>query len=319
MPSHIPPSHPPGADAPRPRRWAHWKRRLAPYVFISPFFVLFAVFGLFPLLFSVLLSFNRWEIGSGLDGMHWVGLQNYAFLLLRDDWLRKALYNTVWIALVAGVPQHLVALPLAYYLHTRLRRWRNVVAGAYFVPFITSTVAISLVFTTLFSREFGVVNAVLPGPPIDWTAPQYTKWMIAFVVFWRYVGWNAVLYLAALQTIPKDLLEAAAMDGASPRRQFLHIVLPLLRPMIFFAVTLTIIGNLQLFEEAFILTGGSNGTADSGLGGIDQAGETLAMHLYWVAFTEGEFGTASALAWLLFALIALATWLNKRLLGGDQR
>jgi multiple sugar transport system permease protein len=306
-------------STPRPRRWRHWARKLAPYAFISPFFILFAVFGLFPLLFSVVLSFNHWEIGSGLAGMSWVGLSHYGHLLLQDDWLRKALYNTLWIAIVAGVPQHLVALPLAYYMHTRLRRWRNLVAGAYFVPFITSTVAISLVFTTLFSREFGVVNAVLPGPAIDWTAPQYTKWMIAFVVFWRYVGWNAVLYLSALQTIPKDLLEAAAMDGASPRRQFFHIVLPMLRPMIFFAVTLTIIGNLQLFEEAFILTGGSNGTADSGLGGIDQAGSTLAMHLYWLAFTEGEFGTASALAWLLFALIAVCTWLNKRLLGGEAR
>lgn len=301
------------------RRWHHWKRRLAPYVFVSPFFILFAVFGLFPLLFSVVLAFHRWDIGQGLAGMHAVGLDNFAFLLLRDDWLRKALYNTLWIALVAGVPQHLVALPLAYYLHTRLRRWRNLVAGAYFVPFVTSTVAISLVFTTLFSREFGVVNALLPGPPIDWNAPEYTKWMIAFVVFWRYVGWNTVLYLSALQTIPKDLFEAAAMDGASPRRQFLHIVLPLLKPMVFFAVTLTIIGNLQLFEEAFILTGGSNGTADSGLGGIDQAGSTLAMHLYWIAFTEGEFGTASALAWLLFALIAAATALNRRLLGADPK
>lgn len=307
----------------RRRRWRHWARRLAPYVFISPFFILFAVFGLFPLLFSVVLSFHHWDIGQGLAGMQAVGLSNYSYLLFQDDWLRKALYNTLWIAVVAGVPQHLVALPLAYYLHTRLKRWRNLVVGAYFVPFITSTVAIALVFSTLFSREFGVVNALLTaltgGPAIDWTAPQYTKWMIAFVVFWRYVGWNTVLYLAALQTIPKDLFEAAEMDGASRWRQFVHIVLPLLKPMVFFAVTLTIIGNLQLFEEAFILTGGSNGTADSGLGGIDQAGMTLAMHLYWVAFTEGEFGTASALAWLLFALIGVCTWLNRRLLGGDNR
>lgn len=315
-----PPAAPPvDPRVARARRWRMRARRWAPYLFVSPFFVLFAVFGLFPLLFSVALSFHRWEIGSGVAGMQWVGLSNYAHLLTQDDWLRKSLYNTLWIALVAGVPQHLVALPLAYYLHTRLRRWRNLVAGAYFVPFITSTVAISLVFTTLFSREFGVVNALLPGPAIDWNAPQYTKWMIAFVVFWRYVGWNALLYLSALQTIPKDLLEAASMDGAGPWRTFLHVVLPLLKPMIFFAVTLTIIGNLQLFEEAFILTGGTNGTADSGLGGIDQAGQTMAMHLYWVAFTEGDFGTASALAWLLFALIAAGTWLNKRLLGGEAR
>ncbi|MET0334204.1 MAG: sugar ABC transporter permease, partial [Rhizobacter sp.] len=103
------------------------------------------------------------------------------------------------------------------------------------------------------------------------------------------------------------LFEASTMDGANRRQQFLHVVLPLLRPMIFFAVTLTIIGNLQLFEEPFILT--------SGTGGIDQAGKTAAMHMYATAFVDGDFGTASAVAWLLFMLIAAVTWLNNRLLG----
>jgi multiple sugar transport system permease protein len=288
-----------------------WTRRLAPYLFVSPFFILFAVFGLFPLLFSIALSLHYWQPGEGIAGMQWLGWENYLYALTSDDWLRSALYNTLWIAVMGGVPQHLVALPLAWWLHTRMQRWRNVVAAAYFVPFITTTVAISLVFSALFSREFGMVNAALPGAPIDWSAPEYTKWMISFVVFWRYVGWNAVLYLAALQTIPKDLFEAAKTDGASPRQQFFHIVLPLLRPMVFFAVTLTIIGNLQLFEEPFILTGGT--------GGIDQAGKTVAMHLYSVAFTEGDFGTASAIAWLLFLLIASCTWANNRLLGGSPR
>ena len=232
------------------------------------------------------------------------------------------MWNTVWIALLSGVPQHLVALPLAWFLHTQLGRWRNAVLGLYFLPFITSTVAITLVFGALFSREFGVVNqalaalhtvpvlgALFPAMPVDWTQPDHLPLMISAVVFWRYVGWNVVLYLSAMQTIPKDLLEAAAMDGAGPVRRFLHIVLPMLRPMIFFAVTLTIIGNLQLFEEPFILTGGTGGT--------DQAGKTAAMHLYAVAFSEGDFGTASAIAWLLFLLVAGGTWLNRRLLGRE--
>jgi multiple sugar transport system permease protein len=151
------------------------------------------------------------------------------------------------------------------------------------------------------------LGALVPASNIDWAQPQYTKWMISFVVFWRYVGWNVVLYLSAIQTIPKDVLEAAVMDGANSWQKFVHVVLPLLKPMAFFAVTLTIIGNLQLFEEPFILT--------SGTGGIDQAGKTAAMHMYSVAFTDGDFGTASAIAWLLFMLIAAATWLNNRLLG----
>jgi multiple sugar transport system permease protein len=296
-----------------PARWA-------PYVFISPFFVLFGAFGLFPLLFSIVLSFHQWDPVAGATGMHWVAFDNFAYALTRDDWLRKAMFNTLWIALVSGIPQHLVALPLAWFLHKGFGRWRNAVTGAYFLPFITSTVAISLVFSSLFSKDFGLVNAafaslrevpvigwLMPGQSIDWGQPGYTKWMISAVVFWRYVGWNTVLYLSAIQTIPQDLLEAAQIDGATARQRFLHIVLPLLKPMVFFAVTLSIIGNLQLFEEPFILTGGT--------GGIDQAGKTAAMHMYAVAFMDGDFGTASAIAWLLFVLIGGTTWLNKRLLG----
>jgi multiple sugar transport system permease protein len=311
-----------GSDvALRPRRKKRLSfRDVAPYVFISPFFVLFCVFGLFPLLFSIYLSFHRWEPAAGLAAMNWVGLENYIYVITNDDWFHTSLYNTVWMALVSGVPQHAVALPLAYFLHVAFGRWRNPVVGIYFLPFITSSVAISLVFSTLFSRDYGVINAaiaslantpglgwLLPTHNIDWGQPQYTKWMISFVVFWRYVGWNMVLYLSAIQTIPKDLFEAATMDGAKPAQQFRHVVLPLLRPMIFFAVTLTIIGNLQLFEEPFVLTGGT--------GGIDQAGKTAAMHMYATAFVDGDFGTASSIAWLLFMLIAGVTWLNNRLLG----
>lgn len=297
----------------QPRKWA-------PYLFVSPFFLLFGAFGLFPLVFSIYLSLHSWDPAAGLAAMEWVGFENYLYALQSDDWLRAALYNTFWLALVSGLPQHLVGMPLAYFLHTAFGRWRNAVVGIYFLPFITSSVAISLVFSTLFSKDFGVVNAVLsslkdvpllgiwmPASNIDWAQPQYTKWMISFVVFWRYVGWNVVLYLSAIQTIPKDVLEAAVMDGANSWQKFVHVVLPLLKPMAFFAVTLTIIGNLQLFEEPFILTGGT--------GGIDQAGKTAAMHMYSVAFTDGDFGTASAIAWLLFMLIAAATWLNNRLLG----
>ncbi len=303
----------------RPRNWA-LPRRWMPYLFISPFFILFGVFGLFPLLFSVVLSLHSWDAAAGLGAMNWVGLDNYIYALTRDDWLRSALYNTLWLALVGGVPQHLVALPLAYFLYTAFSRWRNGVVGLYFLPFITSTVAVSLVFSALFSKDFGAINAGLQalhglpligslfqGTPIDWERAENTRWMIAIVVFWRYLGWNTVLYLSAIQTIPRDQLEAAQVDGASSWQRFLHIVLPQLRPMLFFAVTLSIIGSLQLFEEPFILT--------SGTGGSDQAGKTAAMHMYSVAFTDGDFGTASAIAWLLFVLIAGATWLNKRLLG----
>ena len=282
--------------------------RWAPYVFISPFLLLFAVFGVFPLLFSLHLAFQSWEPTSGLDAMDFVGLDNFAFAL-QDEWFCTSLWNTLWFAIVAGVPQHVVAVPLAFFIHTRLKRARNWVVGAYFVPYITSTVAIAIMFSSLFSKDFGLVNAALAGAfgieHVDWLGrAENIKPAIAFVVFWRYLGFNVVLYLAALQTIPRDLYEAATMDGAGRWQQFWHITLPNLKPMIFFGVTLSVIGGLQLFEEPFILTGGR--------GGADQSGMTSAVYLYRMAFDFNDFGGASAMSWLLFAVVAVLTWMTNR-------
>jgi multiple sugar transport system permease protein len=291
--------------------WHHRLRlppRWAPYVLISPFLILFGVFGLFPLLFSLYLAFQSWEPTSGLGAMHGVGLDNFVFAL-GDEWFWKSLRNTAWLAVASGVPQHLVAIPLAAFIHLKVKRLRDGVIGAYFLPYITSTVAIAIMFSALFSTDFGLINSGLHSlfgtAHIDWLGrPEHIKPVIALTVFWRYLGFNLVLYLAALQTIPKDLYEAATMDGASPRQQFFFITLPNLKPMIFFGVTLSVIGGMQLFEEPFILTGGN--------GGVDQAGMTAAIYLYRMAFDFNDFGGASAMSWLLFAVVALLTWLTNR-------
>ena len=281
--------------------------RWAPYVLISPFLVLFAVFGVFPLLFSLYLAFQSWEPTSGLGAMEYVGWGNFAFAL-GDEWFWKALTNTLWLAVVSGVPQHVVAIPLAVFIHNRLGRLRDVVVGAYFLPYITSTVAIAIMFSALFSTDYGLVNeglGLFGLARVDWlNQPGSLKPAIALVVFWRYLGFNVVLYLAALQTIPKDLYEAATMDGAGRWQQFWFITLPGIRPMVFFGVTLSVIGGLQLFEEPFILTRGNGGT--------DQAGMTAAVYLYRMAFDFNDFGGASAMSWLLFIVVALMTWLTNR-------
>ena len=289
----------------------------APYVFLSPFLILFAVFGVFPLAFSLFLAFQSWEPTSGLGAMEFVGLDNYAFAL-RDEWFWKSLKNTAWLALASGVPQHLVAIPLAYFIHSSFKRLRNGVVGAYFMPYITSTVAIAILFSSLFSTDYGLINVgigmlaqvpglawLLPANPVDWlNDPDNIKPAIAMIVFWRYVGFNVVLYLAALQTIPADIYEAATMDGAGRLQQFFYITLPSLKPMIFFGVTLSVIGGLQLFEEPFILTGGR--------GGSDQSGMTTAIYLYRMAFDFNDFGAASAMSWLLFIVVVGLTWLTNR-------
>ena len=293
---------------PSARRRLRLSPRWAPYVFISPFLVLFAVFGVFPLLFSLHLAFQSWEPTSGLDAMNFVGLENFAFAL-QDEWFWKSLKNTLWLAVVSGAPQHLVAIPLAVLIHQSFKRLRDGVVGAYFLPYITSTVAIAIMFSSLFSKDFGLINAGLHAifgvEHVDWLGqPENIKPAIAFVVFWRYLGFNVVLYLAALQTIPKDLYEAAQMDGAGQWQQFRFITLPSLKPMMFFGVTLSVIGGLQLFEEPFILTGGR--------GGVDQSGMTSAVYLYRMAFDFNDFGGASAMSWLLFAVVAVLTWLTNR-------
>lgn len=291
--------------------------KAAPYVFLSPFVFLFLVFGLFPLLFSLYLAFQSWEPTSGLNSMSFVGFDNFVFAL-KDEWFWKSLKNTGWLALAAGVPQHLIAIPLAYFIHTSFRRLRNTVVGVYFMPYITSSVAIAILFSSLFSTDFGLINigiktlsaipgiaSLMPASPIDWmNDADNIKPAIAVLVFWRYVGFNVVLYLAALQTIPDDIYEAATMDGASRVQKFLYITLPSLKPMIFFAVTLSVIGGLQLFEEPFILTGGR--------GGSDQAGMTTAIYLYRMAFDFNDFGAASAMSWLLFIVIAALTLITNR-------
>ncbi len=311
----------------------------APYIFISPFFILFAVFALFPLLFSGYVSLFKWD---GTTDMKWEGLGNYLWVLEFDDmkWQEffsasfwtdlysrdfwRALYNTLWMGVAGGLPQHLVAIPLAFFIHTRLGRLKNPVLALYFLPFITNTVAIALVFQALFSTQFGVVNTILtslgtfdvagirplswlfPETRIDWANPDKTRWIVSFLLWWRYVGWNTVLYMAALQTIPKDIYEAAKVDGASIWQQFWYITIPLLRPMMFFAVTLTVIGSLQMFEESYILTGATGGTG--------RVAETSAMLMLKTGMTDGDFGTASAIAWLLFIFIAMLTWLNNVLM-----
>jgi multiple sugar transport system permease protein len=314
-------------SSPRPplsTRLDRFQRRYAPYFFISPFFLLFAVFGLFPILFSIYLSFQAWNPVQGLGTMEFVGLENYAFLLT-DPWFWGSLGNTLWIAVVSGLPQHLIAIPLAFALTMGVRKLRNPLTAIYFLPYITSSVAIALVFSTIFGTQFGILNQALlylatapwsswlfgglaENLPVNWLgrAPNI-KPAISILVIWQFFGFNVVLYVAGLATIARDYYEAAQIDGANVFQSFWHIALPLLRPMIFFAVTFTIIGNLQLFDQPFILTGGTGGTGEAGM--------TVAMYLYRTGFEWLDMGTAAAISWLLFMVIGTLTFVHFGIFG----
>ncbi|CAM4347720.1 carbohydrate ABC transporter permease [Deinococcus marmoris] len=294
--------------SPPRRRWSYdrFQQRFAPYIFTSPFFILFLIFGLFPLGFSLFLAFHLWNPLDGLGNWEYVGWENFGLALGAPDQFWVALKNTLWIGLLSGVPQHLVALPLAFVINQSLRRWQGGISTILFLPYITNAVAITIVFGMLYSENLGLLNyalSVVGLGPVRWLAvPDLVPVSVAVVVFWRYVGWNVILYLSGLQAISEDVYEAATVDGASSVQKFFYITLPLLRPMMFYAFTLTIVGNMQLFEEPFIMVGQAGGSGGTAL--------TSAMHIYNVAFRDLDMGYGSAMAWLLFLAIFVLSMIN---------
>lgn len=289
------------------------RRSIWPYIFISPFFILFTIFGLFPYLYSFYLSFLQWD---AISPARWVGLDNYAFLF-QDEIFGKAMYNTIWLMVVTLI-NLAIALVLAFVINSGLVRFKEFWRAAFFLPIVASSVAISIIFVTLFGLNYGVLNFLLGRigiGPIDWLQdPKWIKPAIALVVIWRYFGWNTVIYLAGLTSIPTDLYEAARVDGASWRQIFWNVTIPLLKPTITFTIILSIIGGMQLFEEPLLVAGG---TASTSPGGTDQAGLTAQVYVYNTAFQYVEFGYAAAQCVALFVVIVAFSFLYYRTIGRD--
>ncbi len=290
------------SDSPR-------SERIAGYTFISPFFVIFAIFGLFPIVFTLWVSLHDWSL---LGDRSWVGFANYGELL-GDDKFWNALTNTMGMFVLATVPQLLMALGLAQLLNQRLRArtfWRMGVL----LPNVTSVAAVGIIFTLLFARDFGLVNWLLGHvgvEPFGWQDYRWSSWLaISVMVDWRWTGYNALIFLAALQAVPKDLYESAAIDGASSWRQFWNITVPMLRPTIVFATLVSTIGGIQLFTEPLIFNTGANAIT----GGTTRQFQTLTMYLYEKAFTGQEFGYASTIAWVMFLVIAAVGLVNVMLI-----
>lgn len=293
-------------------------KKVAPYVFISPFYILFFIFGAFPILYSFYLSFHMWD---GISPMEFVGLENYIFVLT-DPWFWQSVWNTIVIFVLTTIPQHTIALFLAFVLNSNLVKFKNLFRSSYFLPYITSSVAVAMVFGMLFGEHYGILNAILKTiadfPPVGvffelinlklpvrWLGEEvWIKPSIALLTTWQFTGWNMIIYYAGLQNIPESLYEAARVDGANMRQMFFKITLPMLRPVILFGITLSIIGNLQLFEQPFILTGGT--------GGVGRAGLTTAMYLYRTGFNWNMFGVGSAMAYILCLVIITFSLINMK-------
>jgi cellobiose transport system permease protein len=261
----------------------------SPYLFVSPFFLLFGLVGLFPLVYTGWVSIHHWDLLGGALG--WAGLDNFAFVLQqRQFWV--ALRNTVSIFLISAVPQLIVATAIAAALDTHLRNktfWRMGVL----LPFVVMPVAVTLIFGSMFGERYGLVNRTLADVGLA----------IATMVNFRWTGYNALILLAGMQAIPRDLYEAATIDGATWLKRFFLITIPQLRPTIVFVIITATIGGLQIFDEPRLYD-------QNGLGGEDQQWMTMTIYLYKLGWTQLNFGRAAAVAWLLFVVIVAVGLIN---------
>jgi multiple sugar transport system permease protein len=278
------------------------KESLAAYAFILPSLIGFLIFLVGPVAVSLVVSLYDWEL---LLPPRFVGLTNYS-TLLHDARFHEVVLNTVYYV-VGVVPLNIViTLGLALWLN---RRFRGIALyrSAFFLPVVTSTVAVSLIWRWMYSPDVGLINTVLRWVGVK--GPYWlgdTQWAMPALILlgvWKGFGYNMVVFLAGLQGIPASLHEAAAIDGASPRQRFRYVTLPLLSPTMFFAIVLTMISSFQVFESAYVMTGG----------GPVNATNTIVLYIYQNGFQYFKMGYASAVAWGLFAVIFTLTLLQMKL------
>lgn len=284
------------------------RQDIIPYGFITPAYVIFLVFMLGPMLFSIGLSFFGW---NGLRPPEFRGVENYQ-RIFTDDVFWISVRNTV---IYSGVSL-LVVIPLALFLAIGLNspdlRFKMFWRAAYFAPIVTSTVAISQTFLMLFNRDFGLINVTLSSlgfTTVDWLGNRSLALVpVIVVLIWRWTGLTSVYFLAGLQGIPTELYDAAEVDGASRFQRFWHITLSQLRPMTLFVSVIVLIGSMQIFDEPQVLTGG----------GPANATRSVVQYLYLRGFEQFRFGYASTVGFILFSsifvlsLVQMGFFRNKR-------
>ncbi len=279
------------------------------YAYIAPFFILFCAFNLYPILAGFGLSFFRW---NGLSDKHFIGLQNYV-TLLQDGLFWKALQNTLIIGILAHIPILLGGLLLAYTLNAKIIKGENIFKTIYFMPMVTSSVAISIIFMQLFSGNYGMINYLIRlfgGEGYNWLGGDGSliKVVVIILFAWKWIGWDMVIYLSGMQAISHDIYEAAMIDGAGHFQTVFRITIPLLKPIIVFTLVQSSIGMFNLFTEPFIVTG------SSWTGGINNGGLTLMMYLLGKAPQGGtSYGYASAVAYVITLLIVVLSTVIRRL------
>jgi multiple sugar transport system permease protein len=296
----APEAAPPDGGGGRARRR---REAIHGYLFVGPSIIGFFVFVLGPLLAVIYFSFTRYD---AISPPEFRGLVNYE-RLFTDDRLRQVYLNTVLYVIAAVVLINVVALLLAVVINQRLPKGLTTLfRSVYFFPSLVSLVYISLIWQALFQRDTGLVNYYLDAvgaQPVDWlNSTSTSRWTVIIVDTWRNVGFAMLIYVAALQDVPKELEEAASLDGAGPITLFRKITVPMISQAIFFNVTITVIGAFQIYESVIVLTNGGPGDST----------RSVVMYLAEQAFSNFQIGYASAIAITLFIIILVATLLQFR-------
>lgn len=289
--------------------WKKYELKMAPYLFISPFYILFAIFMVYPICFGLYLSLHEW---SGVGDMVPIGFGNY-LNLLKDRDFHQALYNTLWYIGASLVINLVFSLLLATVLNAAFVRGRKVFRTMYFLPIVTSVVAAAIVFTLFYDRDYGLFNlcrTALGKAPLDWLGnPSLSKFAVIGLIAWRWTGFNMIYFLAGLQSIPQPLYEAALVDGAGPLQCFTKITLPLLKPIMLFVAVITLMGSIQIFEEPYILTGG--GPADSSM--------SIVIYLFRTGMEYLNLGYAATIGFFLFGVTFVLSWMQVSFMGAFGR
>lgn len=286
--------------------WWRRQRKLSPYLFIAPFFVLFLIFGLYPIVYSFLLSFTK---GFGFDSRSFFGLGNYIHLF-SDARFGMAMRNTTFYALGSIFLIGGLSLLLALAINSKFVRWKAFYRAAFFFPVLTSEVVITVIAARILDENFGLLNTGLGWiglGPFGWlTDTKLVMFAIVLIGIWTWTGINALFWMAGLNGIDQDYYEAAEIDGAGKWQQFWYITAPLLRPVALFVVLQAIIGSYNLFALPFLLTGG--GPSDASL--------TVTLYIYNQGFQFFNVGYASAIAYVMTLFLLVVSVLNIRFFGG---
>lgn len=268
------------------------------YYFIAPFFIGFAVFGLAPILYTLYLSFMKWD---GFNDPVYVGVANYT-RLLHDSFFYQTIWNTLIIWVLSNAPQLVLALLLALILNEKFIQGKHFFRAVYFFPHIITPVTLGVIFSLMFDWQTGSINKLLMNlgivnDPVNWfNSPWWSRVIASAVICWQYFGFNMIVFIAGLQSIPSEVYEAAEMDGATKKQTALHITLPLLRPVFLFVFITSVIGGLQLFDAPLMLGDGPGNTS-----------RTMVMYLYQTAFKNFDYSYGAAVAYGIFIVVMFFT------------